>query len=116
MSGLASFLSIVTALVMLGSAVYDFTSPPKVVDLVARLGRYPGFERTLGLLKGLGALGLLVGLAVGWIGILAALGLTVYFVLAIRAHSRLGDPGSESVPAAGLFALCAITLLLNLFS
>jgi len=115
MSGAATFFSVVTALVMIGSAIYEFTSPPKFVDLVARLGRYPGFERTLGAIKGLGGLGLLVGLAFRPIGILAALGLTVYFILAIRAHSKLRDPGSESVPAAVLFALCALTLLTLFF-
>lgn len=114
MSGLSTFLSVVTAVIMLGSAAYDFTSPPAVVDLVARLGRYPGFERTLGLVKALGAIGLLVGLAIGPIGVLAALGLCAYFVLAVRAHSRLGDPGNATLPAAGLFILCAVTLIANL--
>jgi len=116
MASLATFLSVLTALVMFGLAVYDFTNPPYVVELVRRLGRYPGFQRTLGLVKALGAFGLLVGLAIGPIGVLAALGLVVYFVLAVRAHARLGDSGAETIPAAGLFVLCALTLITLVFS
>lgn len=116
MGAIATFLSVLTALIMFGLATWDFTNPPTVVDLVARLGHHPGFHRTLGLVKALGGLGLLVGLAIKPIGLLAALGLVVYFVLAVRAHSRLGDSGAETIPAAGLFALCALTLLTLLFS
>lgn len=116
MGTLATFLSIVTALLMFGLAAFDFSNPPYVVDLVARLGHYPGFQRTLGLVKALGGLGLLIGLSIGPIGVLAALGLVVYFVLAVRAHARLGDSGAETIPAAGFFVLCAVTLLTLVFS
>lgn len=116
MAGAATFFSLVTALVMIGSGAFDFTGPRKVLDLMAQLGRHPGFERTLGIIKILGGLGLLVGLAIKPIGVLAALGLVIYFVLAVRAHSRLGHPGSESVPAAALFMLSALTLITVLFS
>lgn len=116
MGAVATFLSVLTALIMFGLAAYDFTNPASVVDLVARLGHRPGFHRTLGLLKALGGLGLLVGLSIGPVGVLAALGLVAYFVLAVRAHSRLGDSGAETIPAAGLFVLCALTLLTLVFS
>jgi hypothetical protein len=58
MSGVSVFLSLVLAFVMLGSAAMDFRGAPQIIDLVARMGRLPGFERTLGLIKILGALGL----------------------------------------------------------
>ena len=116
MSSAATFFSVVTALVMLGFAAYDFTMPQSVIQLVGKLGRRPNFVRTLGLTKALGGLGLLVGLAVGPIGVLAALGLVVYFILAIRAHAKLGDSGAETLPAAALFILSALTLITNLFS
>lgn len=116
MGAAAVFFSIVTALVMGASAVYDFTMPLKVAALVERLGYRPNFVRFLGLCKGLGALGLLVGLAIGPIGVLAALGLVVYFILAIRAHAKLGDSGAETLPAAAMFILCALALITNLFS
>lgn len=116
MAAIATFLSVVTAIVMLGLGAYDFTGPQRVLELVRRLGHRPGFHRTLGLLKILGGLGLLVGLAIGWIGVLAAIGLVVYFVLAVRAHARLGDSGAETIPAAGLFILSALTLITLIFS
>lgn len=116
MATAATFFSVLTALVMLGLGAFDFTNPPKVVDLVRRLGYKPGFHRTLGLAKALGGLGLLVGLAIGPIGVLAAIGLVIYFVLAVRAHARLGDSGAETIPAAALFILSALTLITLVFS
>ena len=116
MAAAATFFSVLTALVMLGLGAYDFTNPAKVVELVHRLGHRPGFHRTLGLVKALGGLGLLVGLVIPPIGVLAALGLVVYFVLAVRAHARLGDSGAETIPAAALFILCALTLITLVFS
>ena len=116
MATAATFLSILTAIVMLGLGAYDFTNPPKVVEQMDRLGYRPGFHRSLGLLKALGGLGLLVGLAIGPIGVLAAFGLVIYFVLAVRAHSRLGDTGAETIPAAAMFILSALTLICLIFS
>lgn len=116
MSGISVFLSMVLAIVMLGSAAMDFRGAPQIIDLVARMGRFQGFERTLGLIKILGALGLLIGLAMPTLGILAALGLTTYFALAVRVHSRLGDTTSETAPALGLFTLSALTLLTRFFA
>ena len=116
MSSAAVFFSVVTALVMLASGAYDFTLPQKSLDIVDRLGQRPNFVRTLGLLKVLGGLGLLVGFVFGAIGILAALGLVAYFILAIRAHAKLGDSGAETLPAAAMFILSALTLITNLFA
>jgi len=116
MSSAAVFFSVVTALVMFASGAYDFTMPQKVLDLVERLGKRPNFVRTLGLVKILGALGLLVGLVFGQIAVLASLGLVIYFILAIRAHAKLGDSGAETIPAAAMFILSALTLITNLFA
>jgi hypothetical protein len=116
MSEVSVILSLVLAVIMLASAAMDFRGSQQIVDLVARMGRLPGFERTLGLFKILGALGLLIGLANPTLGILAALGLTIYFALAVRIHSRLGDTTAETAPAIGLFAFSALTLLTRLFA
>jgi hypothetical protein len=116
MSGVSIILSLLLAVVMLASAAMDFRGAPQIIDLVARMGRLPGFERTLGLIKILGALGLLVGLAIPMLGVLAALGLTIYFALAVRIHSKLGDSTTETAPAVGLFAVSALTLLTRFFA
>ena len=47
--------------------------------------------RPLGALLGAGALGLLAGIAVPPLGVLAAAGLVVYFVGALGAHVRAGN-------------------------
>lgn len=115
--GAASVLfSLVTAVAMFVSAAMDFMMMPQALEIVQRLGKRPNFVRTLGLVKALGGLGLIVGLVIGPIGVLAALGLVVYFILAIRAHAKLGDSGAETLPAAGMFILSALTLITKLFS
>lgn len=111
MSTISIILSIVLALVLIASAIRDFSGPPEVLDIVRRLGYRPGFERTLGIIKGLGGLGLAIGVAWAPIGVLAAAGSCAYFVLAVRAHAKLGDPGRESMPAAVLFGVSFLTLV-----
>ena len=92
MGSAAVFFSVVTGLVMIAFGAYDFTMPQKVLNLVDRLGHRPNFVRTLGLLKVLGGLGLLVGLVFGFIGVLAALGLfalTPNSATRVQKHFRL---------------------------
>ena len=116
MHALSVILSIITALIVGASGIYDFSGPQKVLDLMHDLGYRPGFERSLGILKIAGAIGLLLGLQMNTLGLLAALGLIVYFVLAVRAHLRLGHPTNEMIPAAVLAGLSALTFLTILFS
>jgi hypothetical protein len=116
MSSASTILSVITAIALLIAAATDFIGRRKTIELMARLGHHPGFERTLGIIKAVGALGLLIGLAVNAIGIIAALGLVIYFVLAIRAHARLGDSGRDSMPAAAFFILSALTLVTSVFA
>ncbi len=111
MSAISIVLSILLALVLIATAIRDFSGPPEVIDMMRRLGYRPGFERTLGILKGLGGAGLAIGVAWAPIGVLAAAGSCVYFVLAVRAHAKLGDPGRESIPAAVLFGVSFLTLV-----
>ena len=113
MHALSVILSIITALIVGASGIYDFSGPQKVLDLMHDLGYRPGFERSLGILKIAGAIGLLLGLQMITLGLLAALGL---IVLAVRAHLRLGHPTNEMIPAAVLAGLSALTFLTILFS
>ncbi len=111
-------LSLVVALIALASAAMDFRGTPQIEDLMRRLGYRPKFEHMLGVIKVVGALGLLVGLVIGpqVLALAAAFGFTLYFVLAARAHRRIGDPTKETVPAIGLTALSAATLLTGILS
>lgn len=115
MHAISVLLSIVTALIVGASGIYDFSGPQKVIDLMHDLGYRPGFERSLGILKIGGAIGLLLGLQMITLGLLAALGLVAYFFLAVRAHMRLGHPQNEMIPAAALCGLSALTFLSILF-
>jgi DoxX-like family len=60
--------------------------------------------------KSVGALGIIVGLFAPWIGIAAAAGGVLYFILAIGAHLRKRD--WDVLPALGYLALSAATLVL----
>ncbi|GGR87205.1 hypothetical protein GCM10010252_27440 [Streptomyces aureoverticillatus] len=68
--------------------------------------------RPLGALLAAGALGLLAGFAVPVLGILAAAGLTLYFVGAFCAHVRVQD--RQLGPWAVFFCLAAAALAVNL--
>ncbi|MBU6328687.1 MAG: DoxX family protein [Acidobacteria bacterium] len=111
-----TLLSIVTALVVGGAGIYDFTNPPQVLQLMHDLGYKPGFHRSLGIIKLAGAVGLLLGLQAINLGLVAAFGLVVYFGLAVRAHRRLGHNPNEFVPAIALLGLTSLTFLSLLFS
>jgi hypothetical protein len=113
---MATILSIITALVVGGSGIYDFMNPPQVLQLMEDLGYKPGFHRSLGIIKLAGAVGLLLGLQAINLGLLASFGLVVYFGLAVRAHRRLGHETQQFYPAIALLGLCAITFLALLFS
>jgi len=108
---MATILSIITALVVGGSGIYDFMNPPQVVQLMHDLGYKPGFHRSLGIIKLAAAVGLLLGLQAISLGLLASLGLVVYFGLAVRAHRRLGHAQNEYIPAIALLGLSTLTFL-----
>lgn len=71
----------------------------------------PWLRFPIGASYALGCLGLLVGLAVPAVGIVAAAGFVTLFVLAIGAHLRVGDR-SLARPAGGL-ALALATLVVT---
>ena len=110
-----NMLSIILTVLLIGvasaSAVMDFQGPPQITELMARLEYRPGFERTLGLIKGLGALGLLIGFFMPWLGILAGLSFVAYFVLAVGAHRKLQDAPKEMAPALGLAVLSSLVVI-----
>jgi hypothetical protein len=109
-------VSILLALAMLVSVTMDMRGDPRVVQMMQRFQLRPGFERSLAMVKAIGALGLLVGLFVPAIGIAAATGFSLYFLLAIRAHFRAADPVKEAGAAFGLFVVSVMTAVLGLAS
>ncbi len=61
-----------------------------------------------GILLASGAIGLLLGFAVPALGTAAAIGLVLYFVCALCAHLRVGDPGIGGAATFLALAIAAV--------
>lgn len=83
-------ITIVAAIANLYAASADFTRPEWILSNMSRLGIPARWLPSLGWLKGLGAIGLLAGIAVPTIGVAAAAGLVLFFagatIMAMRAR------------------------------
>src|SRR5687768_1872723 len=87
-------LLVVSAVLALGlviTAVRKLSHAPAVVETYRRVGVPEKRLNALALVLLAGAAGLVVGLWWRPIGLAAALGLVVYFVLAVAAHIRFRD-------------------------
>jgi hypothetical protein len=104
-------VTVVLAALTFGAALAKLRGNAQVGATLDRLG-VGEMQVTLGLLELAGALGLLVGLVVVPIGVLAAISLVGYFIGAVFTHMRAGDPVAESGPAIafGLLAIAAAWL------
>ena len=93
------------------AAAADFVRPGWIVANMSRLGVPDSWTPYLGVLKGLGALGLVVGIAVPLIGVAAAVGLVLFFVGAVvtavraRCYEHLPYPSAFLLPALGALVL-----------
>jgi DoxX-like protein len=108
-------VSLVLAALLVLTAVRKLGRQPAVVATYTRVG-VP--EERLGLLAATllaGAAGLLVGLWWPPLGLAAAGGLVVYFVLAVAAHLRARDAAALPVPLVYL-GLSVAALVLRLFA
>lgn len=79
-----------------------------VVDMLAGLGVPSSWLPRLATAELAGGVGVLVGLAVTWIGIAAASGLILYFLGAVATHVRAHDKG---IAAPALLAGLAVAVL-----
>jgi len=86
---------------------------PVPVEVLTRVGVPAARIPVLGVLQILGGLGIVVGVWVPVLGLLAALCLTLYFLGAIFAHLRIKDTASGTAPALALFALALVTTVLE---
>lgn len=107
MQTVAAVLSALLAAFMLVSAVGKLTRMEPVVDSLARAGVTSEVFPLLATIQVVGALGLLGGIWVGGIGLVAAIGFVVYFVAACVVHVRAGDTPGVGVPA-GLAAFALV--------
>jgi hypothetical protein len=86
-------------------AVLDLARSPFVLDNMAKVNLAPEAVVPLGVLKGLGAAGLIIGFVVPVLGVAAAAGLSLFFVGAVLTHLRARE---YSLHYPGLFLLLAV--------
>jgi type III secretory pathway component EscS len=84
-------VTILAAAANIFSATLDFVRYKQVLINMAKAGVSESWITTLGLLKAIGALGLLVGIILPPIGIAAGAGLVLFFFGAIATHLRAHD-------------------------
>jgi uncharacterized membrane protein len=106
--------SILIGLASTMSAMGKFTKMEQTIATLKSVGVKDSQIPVLGALELAGALGLLVGIWVPILGQLAAIGLTLYFAVAIVAHSRAGHPFKQIMPATVLLVVSLLTAIFQL--
>ena len=101
-------VTIATAAADIFSATLDFIRYKPILINMARVGVSQSWITMLGVLKAAGAIGLLIGICLPWVGIAAGIGLVLFFVGAIITHLRAQD---YSFGLAVVFLLLAIAAL-----
>lgn len=94
----AAIASSLLAALLAFSAMRKLSHRPEVVQTYERVGVPEDKLNYLALVLLAGAVGLVVGLFWGPLGIAAAGGVVCYFLLAIGAHIRFHDTGNVATP------------------
>jgi DoxX-like family len=111
MSTITAVVTVLLAAILAFAAVRKLTHREDVVATYAKVGVPEERLNQLAFVLLLGAAGLLLGLAWAPIGIAAAAGVVVYFVLAIVAHVRHDDAANLPTPVAiEVMAVAALAL------
>jgi hypothetical protein len=108
--------SILLALALIVSAWQKLIRGPRMVEVLDEAGVPLSWFPWLAAVELAGAAGLLIGLAVGPLGVAAAAGVLLYFLLAMAAHWRAMDwwglrvPGTLFIFAIVVLGLRVVTL------
>ena len=106
-------VAVVAAAMNVWVASLDFRRAEQAVANAAKVEVPPSWLLPLGALKFAGAVGLIAGIAMPFIGVAAAIGLVLFFVCAIFAHLRVSWYSALPFPIAFLlFAVVALVLRL----
>jgi uncharacterized membrane protein YphA (DoxX/SURF4 family) len=111
---LTVIFSVVTAALFAFVGVNKLTGTQQQVDAAGHLGIPWDGYRLIGVAELLGALGLLIGLGVVWLGVLAAVCLLLLMIGALYMHNKAGDTRALMGPAAIGGVLALVTLVLRL--
>lgn len=96
------------------SALGKLRRMPQVVETMHTVGVKDSQIPILAILEILGALGLLIGIWIPLLGVLAAAGLTLYFIGAVVAHLRVKQPIKDLTPALMLALVALLVTVLEL--
>jgi hypothetical protein len=103
------------AVALVGSGFAKLTRSQSVVDSLTGIGVPLGLFPFLAAAEIAGAVGLVVGIWWAPLGIAAAIGVVLYFLLAVGQHLRKKDVKGLP-PASVLLIVAAVTLVLRLVS
>jgi hypothetical protein len=106
----------ITAIANIWAAANDFSRPNWLLANMSKVGVARSSLVPLGLLKAAGGLGLLVGIAVPTVGLIAAGGLILFFLGAIVTHLRARDYSLGYGAPILFLLLAAASLILQLFA
>jgi len=107
----ALVLAVLLIVVCLATAVADFRSDPRALAVTDRLDIPRSAVRSLGGVKAVLAVGLLIGMISGVIAFVAGVALTFYFLFALVAHVRVKDTTANTAPAFACLVLSGLYLL-----
>lgn len=105
---------IVTAAAFVMAGYGKVRGTPQQVDIAERLRIEWSAYRLVGVAELLGSLGLLIGLWLSWLGVVAAICLVVLTAGALVSHLRVEDTPKEMLPAFVYLLLGLLTLSLRL--
>ncbi|MFF0011273.1 DoxX family protein [Streptomyces sp. NPDC005374] len=105
--------AVVLALILLPLGVAKIAALPVMRQAAAHFDMSPGFYRIVGVLEVAGVAGLLLGLTVTTLGVVAATGLALLMAGAAVVHLRHGDPPVRALPAAVLALAAAVYVALS---
>lgn len=91
------------------AAALNFAGAESVKVVADRVHVSTRWMIPFGVVLAAGAVGLLIGLAVPRLGTAAAIGLVGYFICAVAAHARAGDPRVGGAMSFLVLAVAALT-------
>jgi hypothetical protein len=105
-------VSVLLSVILVGSGAAKLTRAARVVDTLTGIGVPIGWFPWLATAEIAGGVGLILGLAVGPLGVAAAIGVVLYFIGAVIAHLRVNDRKGVGAPAV-LLILAIVALALR---
>lgn len=105
-------VAVLLAMILLASAAAKLTRQEQVVTSLPAVGVPLDWFPWLAALESAGAIGLVVGLFVPAIGVAAAIGVILYFIVAVTFHVRAHDTALAPPVVIGLLGVAALVLRL----